>query len=146
MNQKKELLTQELCTFDREQIVAGLEAAMVNAGYDDIRAEYDEETKTVCLTQYGTWWKPINKQWIFTNMETAVEFFDKLFYSWINMSTSTTIKDDEFERKESMDNLLSSMLESGYSDIRISYSEDKLILHNKKGNTINVDLSTFSDG
>ena len=145
MNTKKELLMSNLCEFDREEIVAGLQAAMVYAGYDDIRAEYDKETKTVCLTQYGTWWKPINKQWIFTNMETAVEFFDKLFYSWINMSTSTTVEDDDFERKESIDNLLFYMLESGYSDIKIECGKDILVLSNQKGNKINIELSTFPD-
>lgn len=145
MNQKKELLTQELSTFDREQIVAGLEAAMVNAGYDDIRAEYNEQMEKVCFTKYGALWKPVDKRWISTNTETAVELFDKLYYSWIDMSTSTTLWDFDFQVKEIMDNLLSSMLESGYSDIRIGYSEGTLILSNKKGNTINIDLSTFSD-
>lgn len=81
MKQNEALYIDELSMFDLEQIVTRLEATMVNAGYDDIRAEYDENTKNVCLTKYGGYWTPVDKQWISTNdVITAEDLFSLLFY------------------------------------------------------------------
>lgn len=133
----------ELSEFALEQIVSSLEVTMVSAGYDDIRAEYDEETKTVCLTQYGVLWKPVFRRWISTDEITGYDLFHLLFYAWIGMSESTTIT--PYTAEEIVDNLLFSMLEAGFPNILARYSESIISLRNRNGSEVNIDSSTFLD-
>ena len=132
----------ELSEFALEQLVSSLEVTMVSAGYDDIRAEYDEETKTVCLTQYGVFWKPVFQRWISTDEITGYDLFHLLFYSWIGMSESTTITP---YTEEIIDNLLFSMLEAGFSNIFVKYSESIIFLSDRKRRTVSIDTLNFSD-
>lgn len=138
------LYIDELSTFDREQLISNLEVTMISAGYDDIRAEYDERTETVCLTKYGTCWKPVDRQWIsMDNIRTSVYFFHKLYDTWIDMSTATEMT--EYEPVAVIDNLLFAMLEGGFSNIFVDCSRSIISLNNRKGRTVNIDVSTFPD-